>query len=243
MRERERAIHKAQLHRLLTAIADHPILPFHLAFKGGTCARMLGYIDRFSVDLDFDLFECISKKEAKAHFYELFEELDFSIKDESEEAVQFFLRYESSYDSRNTLKLEALDKNFQANEYKIEHLSKIDRSLKCQTPETIFGNKLVAFSERFESTGKIAARDLYDIQHLFMKGYDWNRGVIRERTGKAPRDHIERLRSLIEEQVTQRSIDQDLNVLLERTQFQKIRKRFRSDLLIVLKQMLEIEGA
>jgi len=36
------------------SIYDDPILTDNLYFKGGTCAAMLGYLDRFSVDLDFD---------------------------------------------------------------------------------------------------------------------------------------------------------------------------------------------
>ena len=48
-------IHKVQLTRLLTEILDNSILSQNLYFKGGTCAAILGYLDRFSVDLDFDL--------------------------------------------------------------------------------------------------------------------------------------------------------------------------------------------
>ncbi|HIP71371.1 MAG TPA: hypothetical protein EYH05_08260, partial [Anaerolineae bacterium] len=49
------AKHRIQLTRLLTEILDDPYLAASLYFKGGTCAAMLGYLDRFSVDLDFDL--------------------------------------------------------------------------------------------------------------------------------------------------------------------------------------------
>ena len=48
------AIHKAWLYRLLSAIYDNKILINSLYFKGGTCAAMLGFLDRFSIDLDFD---------------------------------------------------------------------------------------------------------------------------------------------------------------------------------------------
>ncbi|MBI1870318.1 MAG: nucleotidyl transferase AbiEii/AbiGii toxin family protein [Chlamydiae bacterium] len=49
------AVHKAWLCRILTALADDIELLKFLRFKGGTCAAMLDYLDRFSVDLDFDL--------------------------------------------------------------------------------------------------------------------------------------------------------------------------------------------
>ena len=51
----EDIIHKSYLNRLLMEIIDRPVLSHNLAFKGGTCAAMLGYLDRFSVDLDFDV--------------------------------------------------------------------------------------------------------------------------------------------------------------------------------------------
>ncbi len=51
----EDIFHKSQLLRLLIEIVDTPLLAQSLAFKGGTCAAMSGYLDRFSVDLDFDV--------------------------------------------------------------------------------------------------------------------------------------------------------------------------------------------
>jgi predicted nucleotidyltransferase component of viral defense system len=48
------AIHKAWLYRLLKAFYSDHLISKHLYFKGGTCAAMLCYLDRFSIDLDFD---------------------------------------------------------------------------------------------------------------------------------------------------------------------------------------------
>ena len=62
------ARHKAQLLRLLTAIVDSPYLSQNLYFKGGTCASMLGFLDRFSVDLDFDLNQNADTKIIHAEF-------------------------------------------------------------------------------------------------------------------------------------------------------------------------------
>lgn len=49
------ALHKAQLCSLLIKISDNNKLAKNAYFKGGTCASMLGFLDCFSVDLDFDL--------------------------------------------------------------------------------------------------------------------------------------------------------------------------------------------
>ena len=60
--------HKIQLLRLLTAIIDDPVLSSSLFFKGGTCAAMSGFLNRFSVDLDFDLSGETSEKVVRTHF-------------------------------------------------------------------------------------------------------------------------------------------------------------------------------
>ncbi|PIW73563.1 hypothetical protein CO005_00710, partial [Candidatus Roizmanbacteria bacterium CG_4_8_14_3_um_filter_34_9] len=52
--KREDVYHKVQLFRLLTEILDSPIAK-DVYFKGGSATTMLGFLDRFSVDLDFDL--------------------------------------------------------------------------------------------------------------------------------------------------------------------------------------------
>ena len=54
--------HKSQLVRLLVEIIDNHILGRSLYFKGGTCAAMRGFLDRFSVDLDFDLKRGVDRK-------------------------------------------------------------------------------------------------------------------------------------------------------------------------------------
>jgi predicted nucleotidyltransferase component of viral defense system len=56
-KRREDILHKSYLNRVLMEIIDDPIMAHHLAFKGGTCASMVGYLDRFSVDLDFDVMK------------------------------------------------------------------------------------------------------------------------------------------------------------------------------------------
>ena len=69
------AIHKAYLLRTLTEIADNPILSSFLYFKGGTCASMMGILDRFSIDLDFDLKVGSNEKELRSEFHKIFEKL------------------------------------------------------------------------------------------------------------------------------------------------------------------------
>ena len=48
-------LHKVWMYRVLTSIVDTPESAKVLRFKGGTCAAMRGLLNRFSVDLDFDI--------------------------------------------------------------------------------------------------------------------------------------------------------------------------------------------
>ncbi|MFB6306368.1 MAG: nucleotidyl transferase AbiEii/AbiGii toxin family protein [Flavobacteriales bacterium] len=241
MTSREKAIHKAQLYRLLVAIADNESLNQHIAFKGGTCASMLGFLNRFSVDLDFDLLNGMEKQDARKILHSIFDLLELQIKDESDNALQFFLKYEAPPHARNSLKLEILDKNFHNNTYALKQLSDIDRMLHCQTIETMFANKLVAVTARYEKNGKIAGRDLYDICHYMKRGYSWNNAIITERTNMDAQNYLKNLHDFIKEKVNQNVIDQDLNTLLDAKTFQKVRKTLKTDLLLFLDQVISNE--
>ena len=64
--------------------------------------------------------------------------------------------------------------------------------------------------DRFEKTGHIAGRDLYDIHHFFMNGYSYDPAVIIERTGLWQKDFFSKLIIFIEKYVTDQIITEDL---------------------------------
>src|SRR3989338_6080237 len=176
------AVHKAWLYRLLARIYDTPALATVLYFKGGTCAAMLGWLDRFSVDLDFDYVgEQKDIDKTRAVLKHIFIDLGLEIKDASKKAPQYFLRYPAVKNARNTIKIDATFPHTQSNIYNAQHLSEIDRTATCQTKETMFANKLVALIERYELREAIAGRDLYDIHHFFLQGFRYRAEVIVER--------------------------------------------------------------
>ncbi|MCX6784189.1 MAG: nucleotidyl transferase AbiEii/AbiGii toxin family protein [candidate division WWE3 bacterium] len=232
------AIHKVWLYRVLTEILDNTLLSQHLYFKGGTCASMIGYLDRFSVDLDFDLKDGTAKAELRTQIYKVVKTLGLSIKDESKNALQFFLKYEAPTDSRNTLKLDINDLVPQTNDYIAKSLMEINRTANCQTIETMFANKLVASLERFEKTRSVAGRDIYDIHHFFMSGYKYKPEIIKERRGTSVIDFIKNLLSFIEIEITETVIDQDLNLLLPPLKYRQLRKTLKSEVLVFLKDEL-----
>src|SRR3989338_10340609 len=105
------AIHKAWLCRVLTGISDDPFLAENLGFKGGTYAAMRVVLDRFSVDLDFDLLDAGKNKQVQKHLEAVFKRLGLEVKDHSKKVPQYFLKYPNKQGQRNTVQF---DVNFPA---------------------------------------------------------------------------------------------------------------------------------
>jgi len=228
------AIHKAYLLRTLTEIVDNPLLASSLYFKGGTCASMMGILDRFSVDLDFDLKPGVNEKELKKEFHKIFDKLGFTLFEESQKALEFFLKYDNSPNQRNTLKIDALNFLVKSNVYTPIFLPEINRTVNCQNSESIFANKMVAVKDRYDRKKSIAGRDIYDIHHFFLKKLKYNQAVILERTAMSTRDYLKYLRQFIDKNISQTLIDQDLNTLLPVESFTKIRKSLKQETLMFL---------
>jgi predicted nucleotidyltransferase component of viral defense system len=229
------AVHKAWLYRLLAELYDDPVVAETLCFKGGTCAAMLGWLDRFSVDLDFDYVG--SKKDLKnvrRRMEKIFSGLGMEIKDKSKIVPQYFLKYPASSEGRNTLKIDTTFPPPTSNIYKAARFAEIDRIIVCQTVETMFANKLVAIIDRWEKRESLAGRDLYDIHHFFLQGYAYNLAVIKERRKTSVKTYLKKMVGFIEKKFTEKIIAQDLNLLVAPDKFQKIRKVIKRETLIFL---------
>lgn len=235
----EDILHKAQLLRLLAEVVDNPVLSRNVYFKGGTCASMLGFLDRFSVDLDFDLKIGADRDKLRLEFRKLFERFDFGIENENKKALLFILKYTAPKNQRNTLKLGVSDLFIKANVYKPAYLPEIDRLVNCQTVETMFANKLVAPIDRFSKHEKIAGRDIYDIHYFFSQGYFFRKEVIEERMKMGTEDYLKKLIKFIEKQITEKILSEDLNMLLPYDKFQKIRKTLKPETLIFLRSVVK----
>lgn len=228
------ALHRAWLYRILSALADDVFLASVLRFKGGTCAAMRGILDRFSIDLDFDLIDPDQMKKVCSHLEKIFSKLGLRIDDKSQKAPQYFLKYENKENDRNTIEFDVSFPVPKNNNYEPVRFIDIDRILYCQTPATMFANKLVAVIERFHDHGSIAGRDIFDLHVFFLNGFSYKSEIIQERTGKSADEFLKVLRDFIEKRVTQTVIDQDLNHLLTPGHFHKVRKILKQEILMFL---------
>lgn len=235
----EDSYHKAQLLRLLTAIADNTFLANSLYFKGGTCASMLGYLDRFSVDLDFDLLDESKTETIRKELKLLFRGIGLEIKDESPKVLEFLLRYEAPQYERNSLKLDVVGFKYGANVYEPKQLSEINRTLICQTKETMFSHKLVAITERYQKRESIAGRDVYDIHHFFLNGYRYIPEIIEVRTKQKPLKYLSTLLDFIQDKITVSLLVSDLGTLLPKEKMAFIKTNLLTETLVFIKDEIQ----
>lgn len=235
-------LHKFQLQQLLIAVVDDSYLSQFSCFKGGTCAEMSGFLDRFSIDLDFDLVGQLDEKKIRSHINKITKQLDLTNENSNKESLFFNFKYKSPPNQRNTLKFSFYPNLVVSNDYEPRFLPEINRTVRCQTLETMFANKLVAPIDRFERHDKPAGRDIYDISYFFSQGYRFKEEIIIERTGLKVNKYIKKLIDFIEKEITQDVINQDLNTLLPLSRFNKVRKTLKRDALLYLKNTLASRG-
>lgn len=230
--------HKIELLRLLVEISDNNYLAQNLYFKGGTCASMLGYLDRFSVGLDFDRAEPADIRHLQDELTRASRASGLEIKDQKEDILEFVMKYKAKIGQRFTLKLSAIGPILKGNHYEPRYLPEIDRVLTCQSIETMFANKLVALLDRYQKDGTIAGRDLYDIHHFFLQGYRYLPSIIEERTSLSAKIYLDKLKKFIQEKITERIVNEDLNTLLTPDKFERIRKNLKTETLGFLENEL-----
>lgn len=235
--KKEDAFHKAIMIRFLNAFVSQPEIANIVGFKGGSCASMAGFLDRFSVDLDFDLLEENQKKAVRKIIKQIITALDFKIKTESTKELFFVVKYQSIY-PRNSMKISITDIVPKSNNYQPMFIPELNRFVLCQTIETMFANKLVAVVDRYNQHQQIAGRDIYDIHHFFSQGYSFKKEIIEERTKMPWKKYVKKLIKFISEKFNQRIIDEDLNFLLLPNKFRQIRKTLIIETISFLKSEL-----
>lgn len=233
------AVHRSVMSTILIAIADDPVLSHGLIFKGGTCAMMLEFLDRFSVDLDFDLVKGYKNQDVQKSLESVFSKLSLPIVQKHPSTLMYKVRYSDDPAARKTIKVSVNEDFVASSTYQPQYLAYIDRTMICQTRESMVAQKMIALTQRFEKRGIVAGRDVYDIHHFLLSGYAYSVEVIRERTGMTMQKYIAKMISFIETRVNQRAIDEDINLLLPVPFFKKIRKILIPETTALLRAELE----
>jgi hypothetical protein len=174
-------------------------------------------------------------EKVRCELEKIFEDLGLEIKDACVTVPQFFLKYPNQdVSGRNTLKIAISFPPPKANIYEPIRLVDIGRVVICQNVSTMFANKLVAVLDRSKRNHSLAGRDIYDIHHFFLSGYNYNQDVITERTGLSLIDFFKKLSDFISEHVTETILNQDLNPLIPYERFNKFRKALKRETIMFL---------
>jgi predicted nucleotidyltransferase component of viral defense system len=168
------ATHKTILFQILKDFYSDPQVAPFLGFKGGTAAVMFYGLDRFSVDLDFDLLD------------EMRQELIFdriqaivsaygSVR--AARVKHFSLFCLVSYEERGrNIKVEVNRRQF-GSSYEIK--TYLGVSMLVMTKPDMFAHKLMAMSERIGKT----SRDIYDVWFFLRNRFPINEEIVEARSG------------------------------------------------------------
>ena len=226
--------HKNILIKILKDIyTDATISPI-LGFKGGTAAAFFYGLDRFSVDLDFDLLDSDKEDYVFDRVKAIIENYG-KIKEARKKRFNLF--YVLSYDDKDinaqNVKVEINRREF-GSKYAVESFLGI--SMQVIVKEDMVAHKLCAMYERIGKTN----RDIFDVQ--FFLSHDWpvNKKIVEDRMGVS---YAEFLKKCIEglEKFDDSNILAGQGELLTEKQKSWAKAKLKSEALFSLRLALEKE--
>jgi predicted nucleotidyltransferase component of viral defense system len=223
--------HKTILFQILKDIySDTSIAPF-LGFKGGTAALMFHGLDRFSVDLDFDLLDETREDHVFERVISIIKKHG-TLKESYKKRFNLFalLSYE---DKAHNIKVEINRRQF-GSRYEIKTYLGI--SMLVMVPEDMFAHKLMAMHERIGKT----SRDIYDVWFFLQHRFPINKKIVEGRSemtfGKLLQECVNQL-----EKMSNRHILDGVGELLTTSQKDWAKAQLREDTISLLKLRLERE--
>ena len=178
-------IHKNILTIILKDIFTNQSIAPYLGFKGGTAVLFFYNLNRFSVDLDFDLLD--EKKEAI-----VFDTINAILKnygqiktaDKKRYSDIFILSYKDKLENAQNLKIE-INKRIFGSSYEVKHYLGI--SMQVMVKGDMAAHKLVAMHERIGKTN----RDIFDVWFFFHNNWPINTKIVESRTGMSYSDFLQ----------------------------------------------------
>lgn len=222
-------IHKTILFQILKDIySDTTIAPF-LGFKGGTATLLFYGLDRFSVDLDFDLLD-----ETKEDY--IFEQIikivkKYGILKESYKKHFNLFCLLSYEDKAHNIKVEVNRRQFGSH---YEMKTYLGVSMLVMTPSDMFAHKLMAMTERIGKT----SRDIYDVWFFLNKHLPINKEIVEKRAGVEFNQVIQNCIYLLEK-MDNNTILSGVGELLTTSQKDWAKAKLRKETISLLKLQLE----
>ncbi|MBI4367726.1 MAG: nucleotidyl transferase AbiEii/AbiGii toxin family protein [Deltaproteobacteria bacterium] len=221
------ARHKNILTQILKAMfTDTSISPF-LGFKGGTAVYMFYGLDRFSVDLDFDLLEDAQEEQVFQRVSEILAEHG-TLKEArtKKSALCFLLSYE---EQARTIKVEISRRKFGSS---FEIKSYLGIPMRVMVREDMCAHKLVAMVERIGKTN----RDVYDVWFFLKHRWPINWAIVEQRTAMSAKVFLSRCIAALEKS-SNRHILSGIGELLHEEQKMWAKTHLQSNTIFLLKAL------
>lgn len=226
--------HKNVLVKILKDLyADTTIGPI-LGFKGGTAAYLFYGLNRFSVDLDFDLLDQKKEDYVFERIRKILEKYGV-VKEAQKKRFNLFyvLSYNEKVEGAQNVKVEVNRREFGS---KYEVKSYLGISMKVMVREDMAAHKLVVMFERIGVTN----RDIYDAWFFLQNDWSINKEIVEKRTGISFRNFLQKCIGALEK-VSDQNILAGMGELLDEKQKAYVKTNLRKEVLFLLKLRLENE--
>ena len=228
------AKHKSILVKILKDIYADPTISTILGFKGGTAAALFYNLNRFSVDLDFDLLDAEQEDYVFDRVKAIIEKYG-TLREARKKRFNLF--YILSYDEKDinaqNIKVEINRREF-GSKYDVKSFLGI--SMQVMVKEDMAAHKLCAMYERIGKTN----RDIFDIQ--FFLAHDWpvNKKIVEDRMVVTYKEFLEKSISVMEK-FDDGDILAGMGELLTEKQKAWAKAKLKSEALFSLRLALEKE--
>src|SRR3990167_3336831 len=228
------AKHKNIFIKILKNIYTDPTISTILGFKGGTAAALFYNLDRFSVDLDFDLLD-VEKEDYVFERVKAILENYGKLKQVRKKRFNFF--YILSYDEKDinaqNIKVEINRREF-GSKYDVKSFLGI--SMQVMIKEDMAAHKLCAMYERIGKTN----RDVFDVQYFFAHDWQVNKKIVESRMGMTYKEFLKKSIAIMEK-FDDRDILAGMGELLTEKQKAWAKTKLKSETLFSLRLALEKE--
>ena len=221
--------HKNIIIKILKKIyTDNSLGPL-LGFKGGMAVYLFYDLNRFSVDLDFDLLE----PEKEDYVFEKIENIISAYgKIKTKRKKRYTLFFELSYaDEDYNIKVEINRRNFGS---RYEVINYYGISMKVMLREDMFANKIVAMYERLERTN----RDIFDVWFFLENDWPINKELVEKRQKMPFKEFLGKCIEKLEK-LPERGILSGMGELLDEKTKNWAKENLKKDVLFLLKIKLE----
>ena len=226
--------HKNILIKILKDIyTDSTIGPL-LGFKGGTAVYLFYNLNRFSVDLDFDLLDAEKEDYVFEQIKKILENYG-TIKEAEKKRFNLFyvLAYDDKVPGAQNIKVEINRREFGS---KYEVKSYLGISMKVMVQEDMFAHKLCAMYERIGKTN----RDIFDVWYFLQNEWPVNKKIIEERTKMNFNGFLQKCVDSLEK-MTDQNIISGMGELLDAKQKDWVKAKLRTETIFLLKLKLQNE--